>query len=148
LAARWLTPWAAMLCGLLVGICASVWLARGVARRWTATAIALRDGIASLRDRDFSVSITRTSDDELGELVEAYNSLGDLLRRERVDLYQRELLLDTVIQATPLALVLTNAAGTVIYSNVAARELFAGGHRLEGADFAATLARAPGPLRE
>lgn len=148
LAVRWLTPWAAMLCGLLVGICASVWLARGVARRWTATAIALRDGIASLRDRDFSVSITRTSDDELGELVEAYNSLGDLLRRERVDLYQRELLLDTVIQATPLALVLTNAAGTVIYSNVAARELFAGGHRLEGADFAATLARAPGPLRE
>ena len=61
--------------------------------------------IASLRDRDFSVSITRTSDDELGELVEAYNSLGGLLRRERVDLYQRELLLDTVIQTTPLALI-------------------------------------------
>lgn len=148
LAAQWLVPWAAVLCGLLTGICASAWLARRAARRWARTAIALRDGIASLRDRDFSVSIMRTSHDELGELVDAYNSLGGLLRRERVDLYQRELLLDTVIQTTPLALVLTNAAGTVIYSNVAARELFAGGHKLEGVDFAATLARAPGPMRE
>jgi len=148
LAAQWLAPWAAALCGLLAGIIAGAWLARQAARGWTRTAIALRDGIASLRDRDFSVSITRTSDDELGELVDAYNSLGGLLRRERVDLYQRELLLDTVIQTTPLALVLTNAAGTVIYSNVAARELFAAGHKLEGADFAATLARAPEPMRE
>lgn len=148
IAGRWLAPWVAALCGVLVGVLSGVWLARAAIGRWRDTAVALRDGIASLRDRDFSVSITRTSDDELGELVEAYNSLGGLLRRERVDLYQRELLLDTVIQTTPLALILTNAAGSVIYSNVAARELFGAGRRLEGLSIEVVLERAPAPLRE
>ncbi|MBV6424597.1 MAG: Adaptive-response sensory-kinase SasA [Steroidobacteraceae bacterium] len=148
LAMRWLTPWVAVLCGALAGLAAGLWLARAAVARWRGTAVALRDGIASLRDRDFSVSITRTSDDELGELVAAYNSLGAALRRERVDLYQRELLLDTVIQATPLALLLTNAAGNVIYSNVAARELFGAGRKLEGFALDAVLERAPAPLRE
>ncbi|MGD9599411.1 MAG: PAS domain-containing sensor histidine kinase [Steroidobacteraceae bacterium] len=148
LAVRWLAPWVATLCGACAGLAAGLWLARTAVARWRATAIALRDGIASLRDRDFSVSITRTSDDELGELVDAYNSLGAVLRRERVDLYQRELLLDTVIQATPLALLLTNAAGTVIYSNVAARELFGGGRKLEGLTLGAVLEHSPAPLRE
>jgi nitrogen fixation/metabolism regulation signal transduction histidine kinase len=148
LAARWLAPWAAALCGLLGGALVGVVALRGAVRRWRSTAIALRDGIASLRDRDFSVSITRTSNDELGELVVAYNSLGDVLRRERVDLYQRELLLDTVIQTTPLALLLVNAAGAVIYSNVAARELFGEGRKLEGLPLESLLVRAPAPLRE
>src|ERR1043165_4637959 len=65
---------------------------------------ALNDGIASLKDRDFSVSVTRATRDEMGDLVETYNALGDRLRVERQSLYQRELILDTVIQTTPLAL--------------------------------------------
>src|SRR5262249_4358620 len=97
---------------------------------------------------DFSVSIRRISNDELGELVTAYNALGDLLRRERLDLHQRELLLDTVIQTTPLVMVLTNSSGRVVYSNIAARQLFYGGRKLEGLDFMSLLESAPAPLRE
>lgn len=148
LASRWFAAPVAALCGMLAAALAGVWIARLAARRWRATALALRDGIASLRDRDFSISITRTSNDEIGELVDAYNSLGALLRRERFDLYQRELLLDTVIQATPLALVLENTAGAVIYSNVAARELLGSGRKLEGHVLARVLDAAPAPLRD
>jgi len=108
---------------------------------------AVRDGITSLRDHDFSVSIGRPADEELGQLVAAYNSLGDLLRRERLDLYQRELLLDTVIQTTPLVMVLTNAAGRIVYSNIAARQLLNNGRKLEGLDFPALLAHSPPALR-
>ena len=57
-------------------------------------------------------------------------------------------MLDTVIQATPLALVLTNDADAVLYSNSSARRLFAEGRKLEGDRFARYLERAPGPLRE
>jgi nitrogen fixation/metabolism regulation signal transduction histidine kinase len=71
-----------------------------------------------------------------------------LLRRERLDLYQRELLLDTVIQTTPLVMVLTNTSGRIVYSNVAARQLFLGGRKLEGLDFPALVAESPAPLRE
>ena len=86
----------------------------------------------SLKDRDFSVSVTRATRDEMGELVDVYNGLGDKLRVERQSLYQRELMLDTVIQTTPLALVLTNDADAVLYSNTTARQLFGEGRKLEG----------------
>jgi signal transduction histidine kinase len=57
-------------------------------------------------------------------------------------------MLDTVIQTTPLALVLTNDADAVLYSNATARRLFAEGRKLEGERFARYLAQSPAPLRE
>ena len=84
----------------------------------------------------------------MGELVDAYNGLGDRLRVERQSLYQRELMLDTVIQTTPLALVLTNDSDAVLYSNTTARQLFGEGRKLEGERFSRYLAVAPAPLRE
>ena len=138
----------AIVCALLVlvplvAVCASV-----VTSAWSRTARALGDGISSLRDHDFSVSVTRTTDDELGDLVDTYNGLGDRLRVERQSLYQRELMLDTVIQTTPLALVLTNDNDAVIYSNITARQLFSTGRKLEGERFTRFLEAAPVPLQE
>ena len=63
-------------------------------------------------------------------------------------MYQRELLLDTVIQATPLSMVLTNANGRVVYSNVAARQTFLGGRKLEGLSFRELVAASPEPLQQ
>ena len=147
-ATRWLAPLPAALTGVLAVAPLLLWLARRVTRPWVRVLRAVRDGILSLRDQDFSVSVRATSDAELTGLVSAYNSLGELLRRERLDLYQRELLLDTVIQTTPLSMVLTDAAGRIVYSNVAARQLLRAGRKLEGLDFAAVLADSPAPLRE
>ena len=109
---------------------------------------AVRDGILSLRDRDFSISIAASGDRDLDELTQAYNTLGELLRRERLDLYQRELLLDTVIQSSPLCMLLTDASERVVYSNTAARQLLHGGRKLEGLAFSALLEEAPAPLCE
>ncbi len=148
-AALWFQrPIAGALGGLALATPFVLWLARAVTRPWSRALNAVRDGIVSLRDRDLSVSIGRTSDDELGELIAAYNSLGDLLRRERLDLYQRELLLDTVIQTTPLVLVLTNAAGRIVYSNIAARQLLREGRKLEGFELGAVLTESPAALRD
>jgi two-component system nitrogen regulation sensor histidine kinase NtrY len=141
-------PW---LAGLLVALLLAplvAWGARQLTERWSRTARALNDGILSLKDRDFSVSVTEVTSDELGALVASYNGLGERLRVERQSLYQRELMLDTVIQTTPLALVLTNDADAVLYSNAAARRLFAAGRKLEGERFARYLAQSPAPLRE
>ena len=108
----------------------------------------LRDGVAGFRDGDFSLSINADRKDELGELALLYNRIGDVLRRERQELFQRELLLDTVIQSTPWALVLTNANGAVLYANTAARKLFHEGRKMEGATFTTLLESAPDSLRE
>ena len=77
-----------------------------------------------------------------------YNELGSILRDERQDLFQRELLLDTVIQSTPLALVLTNAQDAIVYSNSSARKMFMDGRRLEGHSFANVLKSVPEPMRD
>ena len=147
-ATRWLAPWPALLTGMLLIAPLILWLARRMTHPWVRVLRAVRDAILSLRDQDFSVSIGAASDPELAGLVSAYNSLGEVLRRERLNLYQRELLLDTVIQTTPLSMVLTDAAGRIMYSNVAARQLLRTGRKLEGLDFAAVLADSPAPLRE
>jgi len=138
----------ALVCAWLVLVPLLAYAATHITSRWSRMAQALTDGISSLRDRDFSVSVTRATSDEMGELVAAYNGLGERLRVERQSLYQRELMLDTVIQTTPLALVLTNDGDAVMYSNTTARQLFADGRKLEGERFAAYLERAPAPLRE
>ncbi len=138
--------------GLLFGLALALPLAVVVTRRFMAPVNrvlqALVDGTGSLTDSDFSVSLAETRNDELGALVKAYNAIGQVLRDERHDLFQRELLLDTVIQATPLALVLEGPTGAVIYSNAAARQLFLGGRRLEGLAFELILENSPDPLRE
>ena len=141
-------PIIAAMAGLLAASPLVLWIAILVTRPWSRVVRAVSDGIVSMRDHDFSVSIRRISDDEIGDLVVAYNALGDLLRRERLDLHQRELLLDTVIQTTPLVMVLTNSAGRIVYSNIAARQLFHSGRKLEGLDFVGLLEQSPAPLRE
>jgi nitrogen fixation/metabolism regulation signal transduction histidine kinase len=133
---------------LLVTLPPAIWLTNRLFSRWSYSIRAVTDGIGSLRDRDFSVSVTATGPDEIGDLTAAYNSLGDSLRRERLDLYQRELLLDTVVQTTPLALVLTNPNDHIVFANLAARQLFGAGRKLEGVKFATLIADAPQPLRD
>jgi len=96
---------------------------------------ALNDGFQNFLDNDFSISIAKTRNDELGDLVQVYNKVGAVLRDERIHLYQRELLLDTVIQTTPLSLVLIDDTGAIIYSNSAARVLLYDGVSINGLKF-------------
>jgi nitrogen fixation/metabolism regulation signal transduction histidine kinase len=126
----------------------AIWLGMRLSRPWSLVIEAVSSGIGSLRDRDFSVSIAPRGGRELVKLVSAYNSLGDVLRRERLDIYQRELLLDTVLQTTPLALILTNTGGRVVYGNIAARQLLRGGRKLEGLALEALLEESPAALGE
>jgi two-component system, NtrC family, nitrogen regulation sensor histidine kinase NtrY len=93
---------------------------------------ALGDGVRSFRDADFSLRLTRNRDDEIGELVRLYNEMGDALRAERHDLYQRELLLDTVLQGAPIGILLEDRNGRLVFANRTARDLLGVHGRLEG----------------
>ena len=108
---------------------------------------ALEGAVASYRDGDFSISIGIHRRDELGELIQMHNALGQTLREQRQNLAQRELLLDTVVQNTPVALVLTDSIGRVAYANIASRHLFNEGRSLHGLEFARLLDGAPEAMR-
>jgi two-component system, NtrC family, nitrogen regulation sensor histidine kinase NtrY len=120
--------------------------------RAVAPAVSLFRAVAgtatSYRDGDFSTSLHWSGKDEIADLVAAHNELGAALRDERLSLVQRELLLDTMVQHTPVAMVLSDSGGRIVYGNLAARRLLNGGSRMEGVLLASLLAGAPEPLRE
>lgn len=109
---------------------------------------ALSTLVAAWADADFATSIRVPGDPDLADLTTALNALGAQLRDERQRLVQRELLLDTVVQNTPTALLLTDPRGHVIYGNLAARELFGLQGKLEGHAFEDLVARLPEALAE
>ena len=97
---------------------------------------ALEGTVTSYRDGDFSFSLHWPQNDEVADLVDAHNALGEVLREQRLDLVQRELLLDTMVQNTPVAMLLVTEPAhgqrSIVYANVAARQLLGQGRKLEG----------------
>jgi two-component system, NtrC family, nitrogen regulation sensor histidine kinase NtrY len=148
LAVYWLpSPWAVLL-ALAFGLPVGWWILDQVLNPASRVLQAVRDGVQGFRDHDFSLNLAVDRKDELGELVDLYNSVGDVLREERQGLIQREMMLETVFEATPMAIVLTNARDRIVFANRAARELFFSRRRLEGQVFGAILAQCPEALRE
>jgi two-component system nitrogen regulation sensor histidine kinase NtrY len=133
---------------LAVGLGAGLWLLERGARPARRAMAALRDGVKSFRDKDFSMRLAVERGDEVGELMSLYNQVGDELRAERHALRQKEVMLETVLQATPMALVLTASDDRIVYANRAARELFSPGERLQGHVFSDVLAGCPPAMRE
>jgi two-component system nitrogen regulation sensor histidine kinase NtrY len=123
------------------------WLAGRVMQPIGQLLRALSSTVASYREGDFSLSLAAQRNDELGELMAAHNELASALRAQRAHLVQRELLLDTVMQNSPVALVLVDAHERIAYANIAARHLLSEGRSLTGLRFGDALARAPAALR-
>jgi signal transduction histidine kinase len=109
---------------------------------------ALEGTVTSYRDGDYAFGVAWPHDDELQPLVQAHNQLGDTLREQRLQLVQRELLLDTMVQQTPVAMLLADAGERVVFANLAARHLLGQGRRLEGDTLPALQAAWPAALAE
>jgi nitrogen fixation/metabolism regulation signal transduction histidine kinase len=146
-ATYWLSsPWYGAGAAVLVLTVPALLFARALARPVAALIRALSGSVVAFRDGDFSFQIGAKRSDEVGDLVSAHNELGRVLREERQHLFQRELLLDTVVQNTPTALALVEEGGHVVYANIAARQLLHGGRSLNGEMFDEIVAAAPEPL--
>lgn len=109
---------------------------------------ALTGTVTSYRDGDFSFSLHWPQNDELSDLVAAHNELGHVLREQRLGLVQRELLLDTMVQHTPVAMLLVTDNDAIVFANLAARQLVNEGRKLEGLRLQELLARVQPALRD
>jgi len=109
---------------------------------------ALTGTVTSYRDGDFSFSLHWPQNDELSDLVAAHNELGQVLREQRLGLVQRELLLDTMVQHTPVAMLLVTDNDAIVFGNLAARQLVNEGRKLEGLRLPDLLDRVQPALRE
>jgi two-component system nitrogen regulation sensor histidine kinase NtrY len=123
-------PWAAYAGGALMTIVAVLWCAQMIVSRITELHAVLGNALRAFRDGDFGLRLTARGDREVAELKSLYNDIADAVRNDRRGLHEKEILLDTILQRTPVAVVLLNAANRVIYSNGVARELLGGGARI------------------
>jgi nitrogen fixation/metabolism regulation signal transduction histidine kinase len=146
LSAWWKSAWWGAMSAALILLPLVVFVARFAAKPLSGLLRVLSGSVVSFRDGDFSISLVDKRRDELGDLVRAHNELGRVLRDERQHLFQRELLLDTVVQNSPTALLLIDAHDHVVYTNLAARALLNGGRPMNGLDFSTIVADSPPPL--
>ena len=109
---------------------------------------AMSGTVISYQDGDYSFSLHWQRSDELAELVDAHNALGDVLREQRLDLVQRELLLDTMLQNTPVAMLLISERGPIVFANIAARQMLNQGRKIEGHSLETILQQVSPSLRE
>jgi two-component system nitrogen regulation sensor histidine kinase NtrY len=145
----WLqVTWLGSLFALLLTLPLAIIVARLFAAPLMRALHALVGSVVSLRDGDFSVSLAENRSDEFGDLVRAHNELGRVLRDERQNLFQRELLLDTMVQNSPIALILIEPGDHVVYANLAARALLNDGRVMNGFDFKRIVAECPPTLRQ
>jgi len=124
-----ITEWLSILL-FACGICALgvAWFTRHLARSLNA----LEVGLLNFNDNDFSVSIPANGEGQLKALAELFNDSAAKLRQERQYIYQRELLLDKVIQSSPNVMLLFNDHQKLMYANDAARHLFHIKGKMEG----------------
>jgi two-component system nitrogen regulation sensor histidine kinase NtrY len=133
---------------ILAGIVPVLWLTRYTLKPIRHLLRALSGAVTSYREGDFSLSLPVDRRDELGEIAALHNDLAQALREQRQEVAQRELLLDSVMQNSPVALLLIDSGHFVAYSNIAARVLLNNGSRLDGVVFGALLERCPQSLRQ
>ncbi len=148
LLARWLSAWPAIVLAVALPLPLLAYHVRRLFAPARSLFRALAGSVASYRDGDYSSGISWQGRGELRELVESHNQLGQVLREQRLALVQRELLLDTMVQNTPVAMVLVDPSRRVVLGNLAARKTFGDGHRLEGQSFDALLAATGDAVRE
>ncbi len=129
------------------GLAAAMFLIVGVMSvicwRWSSRIAkdisSLEVALLNLSDANFSVSMPKAELPEMDTLVQQMNrSFGDL-RQQRQSIYQRELMLDTMIETSPVAMVLCGASGHVLFANAAARQLLFKGERRNGAHLVEAL---------
>ena len=96
-------------------------------RQQEKTLDSLGQGLRNLQDGDFSISLAESSVHDSGrhrDLIELFNQVSDKLREEKKNLYQRELLLDKVVNASNVVTVLVNHRDTIIFANRSALQFF------------------------
>ncbi|BDX07170.1 sensor histidine kinase [Planctobacterium marinum] len=130
---------------LLAAIVFACWQLSGYAlKRFNLGMAGLETGLLNFLDGEYASLLSYDDNDELGHLSRLYNQTAEKLRAEKHWIYQRELMLDKVLQNSPEVLVLINDRNQVVFSNWAARHFFhINSTKLEGLLLSELLENAP-----
>lgn len=133
----------ALLLGSALGLLLAFVSVGGLSARLKRGLVGLDHGLLNALDTDYSASIGTCGVTEIDRIASRYNALVDTLRRERQTVYQRELLLDTVIEHSAICVLIADQNDRVIFSNHLARQWLSAGSAINGLLLHEALARVP-----
>ena len=148
LARELLDGWVAIALAGLLALPAVIWSTSMIVRPMRTLHDDLGNALRAARDGDHTLRLVVRGEREVADLRRLYNELLHAMREDRRGLHDKQVVLETILQRTPISVLLLNDADRVVYSNAAARQLLAGGTRLDGRaleDLADTLVA---PLRD
>lgn len=125
-----------------ISILISGYLALRLAKPLVQGIQSLETGLLNFKDGELSSLLAYKANNEVGKICQLYNQTAKQLRQEKQWIYQRELMLDKVLQSSPQAVILKNDQGFIVYSNHSARDLLNAKTSLEGSQFSALFANA------
>ena len=99
-------------------------------------------GTAAMQARDFTLKFVPVGQREMDQLIGVYNTMIDVLRRERVSQHEKSILLERLIEASPAGILVLDFEGNVEQANAAAVR-FVG--QPQGPWLGQPLAALPGP---
>ncbi|WP_440056788.1 sensor histidine kinase (plasmid) [Pseudoalteromonas sp. T1lg65] len=139
---------AQLLWTMLLSLCAGLVLFKMLNRNLDHGWKALQTGLFNFKDGEFSTSIAYDKQDELGQLCSLFNETAEQLRKEKQWIYQRELMLDKVLESSPQVLILVDTQGFVVFANQSAKGFFSQPNRLEGMLFNDVIGALPDDVRQ
>ena len=125
-----------------------IWLLRQEALSRKHIIEKLTAGFSSLKDNDFAVSLPLEKNAIHNLLINEFNQVVNTLRQERQSLYQRELLLDKMVNASNVVSVLLNHRQQIIFLNHAAKSFFDNNSEIIGLQWQDVVQNLPPQLRE
>jgi len=140
------TSWLIILC-LVVGTPLAFTISSWIAAPFKHGLTVINTAARSYADGDFGIRLPPPKQPELYAVSEFYNLLAEMASEERSEIYQKELLLDTLVQSTPMTILLVGAHDRIILANNEARQMFAGGN-LVGQKLEDLLEGAPDRLKQ
>ena len=109
---------------LLLIVFAAIWIGFFLAKSLTGPIKELAEGTIQVSSGNLGYRIPEVSDDELGILVESFNTMTSDLERARDELIERRIYIETVISSIGVGVVSYNSAGVIQMWNQAANDIF------------------------
>jgi len=80
-------------------------------------------GMDLLREQDFSSRLSHVRQPDVDKIVDLFNRLMEQLKAQRISMQERNLLLDRLIQVSPMGIVMLDFSGNIESANHAAQQM-------------------------
>lgn len=109
---------------LAAGVVTSVLFLRRTLLQQASILHLLEDGLLHMLDNNFAISLPSENAKNSAKILSLFNQVTDKLRVERQHIFQRELLLDKVVNESSVVTVLVNHKDIIVFANHAAKQWF------------------------